>query len=320
VSLICRLASILPFIIFWTTPVLSQDTSQNPVVHHSVSQTAVFPGDTIEYTLEIKLDSTSEIFLGDLDSSNLNLTGLESVSSEIEQNVTDEGKTYKAKYYLRSYDLDISELLIGERSIRYYSDQTSVSESGPQAEKQITIASTPVALRSTLPMNPESLSLRDHAPLTASLNNYKWMMYTGVGLVILSVLPVTVLGRAFVYKQIALMKERQQEKSPIQLPGILDELVKIDPDSASDRREGYNLLESILRTRLAQDSGVRAHSLTAFEANEYLPDMISGIAKNEIIRILEDCQHARYARPEYLPTVKQFEASVAVMQNLFVEA
>jgi len=313
-----QLSGVLAVILFGIAPVFSQPVSEGIEVRHWLSQTAIFPGDRIIYSLEIRCATNVDILIKDLDIARLNLTGLEAVSSGLERDDSGNGVTYRVNYELTAYTPASPELLIGEQSVRYYVQRPGERADSASPEREIIVPATEVVLRSTLAADPATLHIRDDLPVTVASADTGWIRYVGLGLVLFSGLPVAIWGVPLLRGQLVSMREKRAAAEPhALLPEAMDDLRNINAGSGAARRDGYELLEKLLRGHLAQTAGVLAYSLTATEAAERLPHQIAGVSRDELVTVLADCQLARYGRADNLPTVDRFESGINVIQGLY---
>jgi len=313
-----KLSAIFAVMLFGISPVFSQQIPEGVQISHWLSQTAIFPGDRITYTLEIKCAPDVDILVGDLDIARLNLTGLEVISSDLQRDDSGDGITYRVSYQLTTYTPASPELLIGEQSVRYYLQRSRQRADSATPEREFVVPATAVVLRSTLAADPSTLHIRDNLPVMIASADTGWIRYAGLGLILLSGLPVAFLGVPLLRKQLALIRERRVKQAPVVLPGVIDELRNIDSGSSKARRDGYELLETVLRDQLARSTGVLAYSLTASEVASRLPDQIDGINRDTLVSVLADCQLARYGKADSLPAARRFETGIEVVQGLSI--
>jgi hypothetical protein len=311
------LSGIFAVMLSGVAPLSSQQLSQELEIHHSVSQTAIFPGDRIIYSIEIRCDPNVDILIGDLDLGRLNLTGLEALSSNLQRQVTDSGITYRVSYLLTTYSPGSSQLLIGEQSIRYHTQRPGARADTAAPERDVVVPATPIALRSTLPAEPSSLHIRDIVALSTASANTGWIMYVGLGLILFSGLPVALWGVPLLRQHLATLQQSRIPEPEIMSPTVMDTLRHIDTGSEIARREGYDTLETLIREQLAHTLGPLAWSLTATEAANRMPTEVTGVSSKEIIAVLADCEQARYGKTESLPAAARFQTGVDMVDGLY---
>ena len=124
-------------------------------VRASVDRTAIWVGDRVTYTVDIICARGVEILLDDLAKEKLRVNGLDIVSSD-STTTTDasERTTYRLRYVLTTYRVDVPSLSIEPMSARYYERRPGqrLQDIAPAGEVQVPGAV--IAFRSTLPDQP----------------------------------------------------------------------------------------------------------------------------------------------------------------------
>ena len=130
-------------------------------VRASVDRTAIWVGDRVTYTVDIVCARGVEILLDDLAKEKLRVNGLDVVSSDTTTTVdASERTTYRLRYVLTTYRVDVPSLSIEPLSARYYARRPGqrLQDIAPAGEVQVPGAV--IAFRSTLPDQP-TYELRD---------------------------------------------------------------------------------------------------------------------------------------------------------------
>jgi hypothetical protein len=280
-----------------------------------LDQTALWPGDRVRYALEITCAPGIDVLADDLSGDKLALSGLELLSSERERRVSGDGvTTYRVRHELTAYELG-TPLLIQEQVLRYFVRRPGqrVEDAAPAGEARVPGVS--LALRSTLPDELAEARLRDEtgpAPLPALLT---WGRLLGLALVLLCGLPVALWAIPLLRRAWARRSARGPGVASADLRAELEELEGVDAASESARRLGYEKLDALLRRRLGDVGGVDASALTAAEVGARLADRPDRIP-DALAAVLEECERARYAPAEALPSAERFAAGLATAREL----
>ncbi len=97
---------------------------------------------------------------------------------------------------------------------------------------------------------------------------------------------------------------------------MLEKLRTISVANASERRQGYEQLDRLVRDLLGQSAGVNANALTASEIAAGTISMNLAVSPDQLAAVVGDCEQARYGRPEQLPTVERFEVGIDLIRRL----
>src|SRR5205814_2635658 len=89
-------------------------------VHTSVSRTAVWVGDPVTYSIELRCAPQVDIVTEDLATDRLKVDGLEIRDVAIDRDANETGRlSYRVTYSLVTFNLDAMNLKIGEIPVRY---------------------------------------------------------------------------------------------------------------------------------------------------------------------------------------------------------
>ena len=124
-------------------------------VRAPVDRTAIWVGDRITYSVDIVCARGVEILLDDLAKEKLRVNGLDVMSSDTTTTVdAAERTTYRLRYVLTTYRVDVPAVSIEPLSARYYARRPGqrLQDIAPAGEVQVPGAV--IAVRSTLPDLP----------------------------------------------------------------------------------------------------------------------------------------------------------------------
>jgi len=288
-------------------------------VRHWVDRTALFAGDTVNYYLEISCARDVDILLEDLDASQLQLDGLELVRSTQTSAEEDGRVTYHVRYSLTNYDVNTPVMQIGAQTIRYFARGAAATADSASPAGEVVIPPTALSLRSTLASEPMQSRLRDGQSSVIIPGNPGWVRTAGFLLLLVSAVPVASSLVTLLRKRSGQMRQRQVVQATIQAEqGVLEQLRKISPANESERRQGFDQLDQIVRDLLVQTMGTSANALTATEIADQLSDRRLPVAADELVAVIADCELARYGRPGQLPGAGRFEAGVDLVRRLLI--
>ena len=289
-------------------------------VKNYVDKTALFPGDHINYVVEIICSTEIDILLEDLDEDELILSGLELVSSSYQHESDENGTRYRFNYTLSTYETSSISLKIDELRVRYYFKRPGQRIEDIATVGEVTIPVVDLSLRSTLTGELEGLQLRD---IQSAGVITSWLDHAGIlGLIIvlLSVFPVGSSVFAYIHKRNQ-ESQVQQAKETLQVSASqFDTLRDLDANEVSNRRQGFWQLETIIRDYVEKTTGLVAQSLTANDLSQQNAVFDSENSLNDIVEILNLCEHARYGRDENLPSSEQFFQGIQQVEALITQS
>ena len=271
-------------------------------VRASVDRTAIWVGDRVTYAIDIVCARGVEILLDDLAKEKLRLNGLEVVSSD-STTTTDaaERTTYRLRYVLSTYRVDVPALSIEPLSARYYERRPGqrLQDIAPAGEVQIPGAA--IAFRSTLPEQPE-YELRDSraaAPRQAVLARAASI---GLALVVISLAPAAVVAFALVRRRTRKTGRRSARQTRMDKQATLERLRSLEVATVEDRRKAYDEISTAVRQHVASSTGVPAPSLTAAEVDAALETAPGRVPRESVASLLASCDQARYGPADALPS------------------
>ena len=291
----------------------SAQISSDVRVQTALSQTALWAGHVVTYAVTITCRPGVDILQGDLDADKLMLEGLQAVGQTLDRRVLDDGSAqYVATYRLTTFEPGAEKVGIGDWVVRYASG-ASAGASTPAQEARIPGAA--LAWRSALPDEPRSLDLRGDRGVEPTPDWWRYTRPTAFALIVVSLMSVGTL----VATRVASRRPRDTRKRPRReaardLRTTLTELDAADVSTPAARVSAYERLEAALRRHVAEVTGLPAMALTPAE----LAARANGtpLPLDEVSRVLESCQRARFAPLDRVPNVEEFRATVAEVQRL----
>jgi hypothetical protein len=276
----------------------SPKNSPPPVeVHTSVSHTAVWVGDRVTYSIELRCAPQVDIVTEDLATERLKVDGLEIRDVAIDRDASEAGRlTYRVSYSLVTFNLEAPALKVGEIPVRY-----SIRRPGQRPEDpappsgEVRIPALTLALRSTLPDTEVPAQVRDGRPLQPLPRRVALARPLGIGLLVVAAAPVGLL-----FFNLALRVSRMRSQGPKRVTrrerrASFEEIKALDVASPSAQREAYAKLDALIRDHARQTSGIPAAALTPSELPGAVarPERIQQL--EQIQTLLTECERAKYA-------------------------
>ena len=287
-------------------------------VSTSVSQTALWPGDHLVFMVELNCAPNIGVLDDDLTQDKLKLEGLEAIGAETERLTDSRGATIiRVRYDLTSYEVGTRTLRIADWTARYYAQRPGQRPEDAVPAGEIRIPGTVLALRSTLPDDLQRLDVRAGRSFEPVPGALRAARLTGIGLLIVSAAPIGLwivsLARTSHWPQ----RRRHARAVRDETHEALEHLRSIDGSTPLERREGFALLDQILRRHLARLADMPALALTAEEVTERL--RANGrLPASAIGDVLTDCERARYAPLDWVPTTERLRTAVETTEQLLL--
>ena len=281
--------------------------AQPPAVHARafVDRTAIWVGDHVTYTVEIVCPRGFDVLLDDLSKDKLKLDGLDAIATDSSQTTAADGTTtHDFRYVLTTFHVDMPSVTVAPFSVRYYLSRPGQRMQDAAPAGEVKIPGVAVALRSTLPDGQDTYPLRDAGTPGARLWIARNARMTGLSLVIVSLVPVVVLGLALVRGQMRRPERASARRAKINQRALLEELRAMDVATEGDRRLAYDRISAAVRQHVESVAGVAASSLTAPELEAALAGDGRKFDTVTIVALLASCDTARYAPPDH-PTDTQ---------------
>jgi hypothetical protein len=278
-----------------------------------VDRTALYPGDMINYHIEIQTNNTTDILTEDLFEDELGMDGLELVSSDLEQRVSEEGSYYHARYRLTSFEYGRPLLGIEPMSIRYYHKRPGQRLEDVVTAGEISLSAMALSLSSTLPGEQDALALRDSAGYTGNPLSRTHAGIYGILLILVAAIPLGLVIRNR-QRSSTLNDDPDLEEMLGHSYSKVEELRDYDAQDEEQRRSGFSEVETIIKEYLETTAGIAAQALTADEIIRQLADR--QVVIEELFTVLECAETARYGGHNDLPSPEALEHSINFAQGL----
>ena len=273
-----------------------------PVVQTSLDRTAMWVGDRVTYTVTIVSPRGFDVLEDDLARDKLKLDGLEIVATDTSRSEDADGRvTRRFTYVLTSYKVDLPALRVAPASARYYATRPGqrLEDAAPAGDVQIPGAV--IAFRSVLPDAQESLALRDGRAAAERPTLFAVAQPVGLGLVLVSIVPVAIWGAAVVARARGRQSHRTRRQVRREERASIEAARAIDASTVEGRREVYTHIDAIVRDHLRDLFGIAGPSLTPAEVGASLTDRRTRVAPETLVALLAECERARYGPPDAVP-------------------
>lgn len=283
-------------------------------VRTSVSRTAVWIGDRVEFVVEALLAPNMDVIDEDLSKEKLKLSGLEVVAAANERVVNEKGgSTRRFRYQLTTYQAGEPALTIGPQVVRYYVRRPGERPQDVQPVGEVQVAPVVIARRSTLPDELPGLQLRDAGDVVPPPQWLAIARPAGIGLAVLAAAPLALWMVGLVRS--ARTRERRPSARAVRshARAAMDELRALDASTESGRLEAYTRLEQALRQHLAEKRGIPAQALSAREVAARLgatPDA------DITAELLAECERTRYGPPNRVPPLERYNVALQRAEHI----
>jgi hypothetical protein len=202
-------------------------------------------------------------------------------------------------------------------SVRYYVRRPGqrVEDLTPAGTVQVEPAV--LAWRSTVPEKAPTLELREGRAAEQAPRTLRAARSVGVGLVLLAIAPAVLWGAA---RARAAFERRERRPSARATRGETREALKslrtLDLGGATERRDAYARLNTVLRKHVADTAGVPELTLTPEQLAMRLRQTRTRLDADAVSRILAECDVARYGPADLLPPSDRFLESVEATERL----
>jgi hypothetical protein len=284
------------------------------VIDASLDRTAVWVADPITYTVKIVCAPGIDVLDDDLSRDKLNLDGLEVTGTEASRDPGPGGTTIRRfRYHLTSYHVDQRALKIAPLSFRYYHTRPGqgIDTGTPAGDAEVPGAV--VAFRSMLPEDQETYPLRDGRTSATRPRLLAAVQPVGVGLVVASIVPVLFWMAMLVRERTPRKERRSSRQMHAEERTTLETVRALDVSAPDARRDAYTKINSLVRDHLRDVCGIAGPSLTPAEiepALSALPARARRVPIETVTALLTECDAARYAPPDALPSADACRAAV----------
>lgn len=285
-------------------------------VRASVDRTAVWVGDRITYSVDITCARGVEILLDDLAKEKLRVNGLDVLSSDTTTTVdAGERTTYRLRYVLTTYRVDVPSLKIESISARYYARRPGQRLQDIAPAGEVPVPGAIIAFRGTLPDQP-TYELRDGRGMVPRQPILARTASIGLALVVISLAPAAFVALAFLRRRTRKTGRRSARQVRMDHRTRLERLRSLDVTTEDDRRKAYDEISAAVREHLAATSGVPAPGLTASEVDAALEIAGGRVARESVTSLLVACDAARYGPPQALPSAQACRDALAAAEQV----
>jgi len=289
-------------------------------VRTSLSQTAIWIGNTVTFTVSLTCKAGVDVLQEDLGADKLTLDGLQVVGHALQRRVTADARThYEVVYHLTTFEPGAETLSIGDWTVRYTAGSEVQGVSRPASD--LLIPGAVLAWRSALPAALKTLEARSERAVVAA--PWWWRATRPVAFALL-VGSAVMFGWILVTRMSAgrTRKPRRalHRESARDLQGTLKDLREADVASIAQRLTAYATLEAAVRRHVSSVTALPGSALTPAECQKRLATIPAPFPADAIGRILGDCQDARYQPVERVPGEDRFRATLEAAADAFAGA
>jgi hypothetical protein len=283
-------------------------------VQTALSQTALWAGQVVTYTVTLTCRPTVDILQGDLDADKIVLEGLQVIGQTLDRRVGSDGSTqYVVVYRLTTFEPGATAVGIGDWTVRY-AIGAAAGASAPAQELRVPGAA--LAWRSALPDEPKTLDLRGDRAVEPVPGWWRYTRAVAVGLIFTSVLAVGALLVTRVASGRPRDKGRKARRDAARdLRDTLTALGDADVTTPAARVSAYERLEAAVRKHAGEVTALPAAALTPAEFRQRANG--TPFSMEELSRILESCQRARFVPLERVPDAADFRGTLESAAQLF---
>jgi hypothetical protein len=279
--------------------------SQKPQLPFSVTtrldRTAIWVGDSLEYTIQVIHPRGVQFVQDDLKKENLSLPPfvLRAIRAE-ERDWRDDKKLFEVVLLLTTYESGKSELVIPPVALYYFRREGTLSEKEARAQA-IRIPQQKIALRSTLPGGQPRL--REFKQIHTVDPTY------AIGALVLGLIGMGFVGSRAAARLWHAVHRDKVIKRPVSrrvrerwIHEGLQRIRQMAQDPAKDPQTFYAEIGQFVRQYLTEWLDVEARGLTPVEAEQALQAAgCNGAFAQQVRTVLEQCEEARYSKRDGSP-------------------
>lgn len=276
------------------------DAAPPPVqVETSVSRTAVWVGDRVTYTVRLRCAPRVEIVADDLVADRLQTSGLEMLSVTADRDTTEPYRrdeiVHRVRYTFVTYRIDDAPLTIAEFPVRYSITRPGANADAGAPAGEVRVPALSVALRSTMAENDSGRAIRDGRARLPVPRRVRLAEPLGLGLLLLAVAPVALWVFGLIRRLRRARARPEGRTTRKQLRASLDDIKALDVRSVESRREACAQLDTWVRHRVREATGVEAAALTPPELSVALSHAAGAPWLESVHAVLAECERAKYA-------------------------
>jgi hypothetical protein len=277
--------------------------AQDVAVRTFVDRPAAFVGDRVTYTIEVTCKRGMDVLVDDLSRDRLALEGFDIVGSDVAREAgPGETTIYRFRYYATTYRVDVPVLKIAPPAVRYYVMRAGQRPEGAAPAGEVRVPGLSIPFRSLLPDDAGEAGLRDDRPATARPAVFVMLRSAGIGLVIVSIVPVLFAAAGLIRRRPASGPRRSTRSVRDEERASLDAVRAIDLTTIDGRREAFTRLDTLVREHLRDACGVPGPNLTSSEIVPALVGRGGRVPIELASAVLTACELARYGAPHHGPS------------------
>jgi hypothetical protein len=261
-----------------------------------LDRTAIWVGDTLEYTIEVVHPRSVQFALDNLKKEDISLPPfvLRAIRAE-EREWRDNQKLLQVVLLLTTYESGKPELMIPPVALYYFKRDSALSEKEARAQA-IRIPPQRIALRSTLSGGQTRLrEFKEIRPVEITL---------AIGTLVLGLIGMGFIGSRAVVRLWRVVHRDKAVKRPVSrrvrqrwIQEGLQRIRKMAHDSTQEPKTFYAEISQFLRQYLTEWLDVEARGLTPMEAQEALRAAgYNGAFAQQVRTVLEECEEAQYGK------------------------
>jgi hypothetical protein len=281
-----------------------------------VSQTALWVGDRVTFTIEIDCAPNVDVIPADLAKDRLKVEGLEILDARTGRRDRDRGVGYTFEYDLTAYDVETATPRVADLTVRYFVRRAGqrVEDTTPAGEVRIPGAA--LALRSTLPDDLRALDARDQRPAGELPAFLTFARPVGIGLLVLSAAPVGLWVASLVRRGRTRHTRARQRDARQHARTALEALKVVDLATEMGRRQAYAQMDVLLRRHAEVVARVPAASLTPAEIRARLDANGASLPVDPFVALLDECERVRFGPPRELPPPQRVREAIERVEAL----
>jgi hypothetical protein len=275
-------------------------------VKSSLDHTAMWVADRITYTIDFICRPGVEMLADDLAKEKLGLEGLSVVDADASDAPGPDGTTVRRyRFFLTTYQVDMPTLTIAPLNVRYVSRRPGQRPEDAVPAGEVRVPGATVAFRSVLPDDRDVASIRDLRPAAARRPIFGLLRSIGLGLVIVSIVPVLFVAVAVVReRRVPRPKRRSMRAVRQESRSSLDAVRAGDLTTVEGRREAFGQIDAIVREHLKAAFHLPGPNLTSAELAPAVAAAGAHVPVETLTSVLSLCEQARYGPPHAMPSLE----------------
>lgn len=269
--------------------------AQSPIqFQRTVSQTSVWPGDRLDYTITLRVSPEVKVALEDFDEKSVNFEPFFLVRRTLTSRETPDGNIrHQINYLLANFEVGDKQVEIPGLTFRYEGGRSAAE--GPSIQ-EMRIPPFPILVRTTLNRPLQESWIRESLPTSSQFAYPWWLLTIGIVGIVLAGLP---LG-GWVWRQLPKWQARRQRLSRKDfIRNWQAELSRLTSDQQGEIKDRFGTLDRLVRSCIAYSRGIETDGLTSKELGKRLGVGGSNdVGARTLIRVLEHSEKCRYGPPD----------------------